>query len=238
MTKTRMAQVAALVAASALVLAVFLFLVLRDDGEPARELTAESLVATELASGPPHATPPTMEQETKPLPIRVYIAGAVREPEVYTLEQDSRLVDGVRAAGGATEAADLEAVNLAVRMQDEGYYFIPEKPTPTEAGAPTPLDSPSSAPTAAANPLTGQMPGSQAPDSPASAGDELVDLNTADQQQLESLPGIGPARAAAIIAHREQQGIFLAIEEITSVSGIGQGIFDNLQHLVTVGESP
>ena len=66
----------------------------------------------------------------------------------------------------------------------------------------------------------------------------LVNLNTATQSDLESLPGIGPARAQAIIAFREQNGFFVAVEEITAVSGIGQGILDNLQGLITVDDAP
>ena len=63
-----------------------------------------------------------------------------------------------------------------------------------------------------------------------------VNLNLATQEQLESLPGIGPARARAIIAYRDQSGPFASIDEITAVSGIGQGILNNLQGLITVDE--
>ena len=65
-----------------------------------------------------------------------------------------------------------------------------------------------------------------------------MNLNTATQAALETLPSIGPARARAIIAFREENGLFAAVEEITAVSGIGQGILDNLQGLITVEGSP
>ena len=92
-------------------------------------------------------------------------------------------------------------------------------------------------PSIAADPLTGKLP--SAPVDPAAdAANTPLDLNRASQAQLETLPGIGPARAAAIIAYRQQQGHFIDVAELTAVSGIGQGIYQGLQGLVTVGEAP
>ena len=187
--------------------------------------------------------------------IRVYIAGAVQKPDVYTLKPGDRLVDGVQAAGGGTDDADLESVNLALRVQDEGYYSIPtksntpdaapeslpEKPAPDSDSGPAQANSSSTIPPITANLITGELP---AAGKEVDKGNEpgtlngLIDLNTASQAQLETLPGIGPARAQAIIAYREQYGPFTAIEEITAVSGIGQGILDSLQGRIAVENSP
>ena len=175
--------------------------------------------------------------------LRVYVAGAVRHPGVYPLETGDRLVDGVEAAGGATGDADLEAVNLAIRVEDEGYYYIPVKVPQLTANtdlettadvSPTPQfpEAATNRPAAASPEETGEpVTSSVEPAGP-------VDLNTATQAELETLPSIGPARARAIVAYREENGPFAAVEEITAVSGIGQGILDNLQGLITVEESP
>jgi len=175
--------------------------------------------------------------------LRVYVAGAVNNPGVYPLAASDRLVDGVEAAGGAMEGADLEAVNLAMRVEDEGYYYIPAKPArpASNAGEKTTVTLTPTArfPGAATNRPTAESTG-EAAESGEEDGESVVpvDLNTATQVELETLPSIGPARARAIIAYRDENGPFTAVDEITAVSGIGQGILDNLQGLITVGESP
>lgn len=250
----RLAIIGLLVLAGAVLIASLFFVFLGDRQETEVELTATG------ASGPPETlggpTPASVEspqsgellQEQNAGPpvtsaIRVYIAGAVRRPDVYSLAEGDRLVDAVAAAGGPSEGADLEAVNLALRIRDEGFYYIPSKPepgsqadTPADTGVPgreaLPTPTP---PLLAADSLTGAMPGGQEDATPAEGPTAmLVDLNTAELAELETLPGIGPARAAAIIGYRDQHGPFTAVEELTAVSGIGQGILDNLRHLVTV----
>ena len=259
---------------------VFLFMYLGGDDGEAVELT-EALPNARAANGGPEtggepvesgtAAPDSQEEAPTPLP-RVYVAGEVREPGVYTMPPDGRLADAVEAAGGATPAADLEAVNLAIRVEDEGYYYIPPKIPPKVAvptAGPSPETNPETAPetpsdapqeTSDVDPEGGPLPDDRFPDAATNRPSEpspevpdareedttedttedtgLVNLNTATQSDLESLPGIGPARAQAIIAFREQNGFFVAVEEITAVSGIGQGILDNLQGLITVDDAP
>ena len=246
------------------VLIVSLFLVFLGS----RQVTEFELTATQDSippngSGRPMPSTPQSSQDPEPLletaagtqsseEIRVYIAGAVRRPDVYSLAEGDRLVDAVTAAGGPNEGADLEAVNLALRIRDEGYYYIPSKPEPgpqsdapsdsqfepqQDATEPQRESLPTQpAPPLAADTFAGESPGAQEEASPAmDATAAPVNLNTADQAELETLPGIGPARAAAIIGYRDRHGPFTAVEELTAVSGIGQGILDNVKHLVTVG---
>ncbi len=237
LTKPRKVWLAALAALGVALLVAFFFLVLRDGGGAPRELTVLPEVAEKPSAAAENAA---ADRATAPALIRVYVAGAVKNPGVFPLQEGERLVDAVRAAGGAAPGADLEAVNLALRVQDEGYYFIPARAAPTANresvdGAASSNGAAPTIPAAAANSSTNHA---HAPGETAQSGNggELVNLNTADRQELESLPGIGPARADAIIAYREEHGYFVAIEEITAVSGIGEGIFANLQHLVTVSE--
>ena len=240
MPVTQKILLAALSIVSILLLAGFFFVFFTQNETEPVELTAGESVAAGLAEPGNGSTPEPEEAEPE---LRVYIAGAVQQPGVYALQPGERLVDALDAAGGPTSGADLEAVNLAVRVQDGKYYFIPAKaPEPNgESPAGLQAEEPSTAqvPSAAADPITGQLITSQgAVSEPSSKAGELVNLNTATEAELEKLPGIGPARAAAIVHYREQNGPFTAIEEITAISGIGQGILDNLQGLITVEESP
>ncbi len=172
--------------------------------------------------------------------LRVYIAGAVRYPDVYNLKPGERLVDALEAAGGPTAVADLEAVNLARRVRDEDYYYIPVKIEAQAAdGAAESVAEVTATPRIpplATNRLTEESdPGDPASLDQLDTEEGPVNLNTASRSALESLPGIGPARARAIIVYREENGQFRAIDEITAVPGIGSGILENLQHLITVG---
>jgi len=155
--------------------------------------------------------------------LRVYVSGEVQKPGVYLLNPGDRLEEALAAAGGATSDANLEAVNLANRVQDEAHYRVPrvgETPSP-ELSAVSDAD--------ASQDLIGG--GGQSMTGP-------IDLNTASAELLESLPGIGPVRAGVIVADRELNGPFLTVEQITRVQGIGATTYTNIRELVTVGESP
>ena len=271
MTASRVLPIAAAAALLALLLFALLFLLLNRGGTAAVELTGDDLVPT-VAAASIEPTPPAAAAAAAGdvAPLRVYVAGAVQKPGVYTLNPGDRLADAVAAAGGIAATADLSPVNLALKVQDEGRYLIPDIATrPHQAAAAVP-------PAAAdltrktANLLTGELSGStESGDSDGSADKEtaagnggiigggdipvsaansgggitvsaigLLDLNTATDRQLETLPGIGPSRARAIIAHRNQHGPFVAAEELTAVAGIGPGIYGNLQSLVSVAPAP
>lgn len=163
-------------------------------------------------------------QQTQGEPeLQVYVTGAVRRPGVYTLKPGDRLVDAVEAAGGGLPEADLEAVNLALRVQDEAQYKIPRI-----GESPAPESNVVSAPVASQDILIDRGRSSEG----------LIDLNKASAELLETLPGIGPVRAGDIVADRELNGPFLTIEQITRVQGIGPSIFGEIRELVKVGELP
>ena len=151
--------------------------------------------------------------------VTVHVAGAVQHPGVVTLPAGSRAVDAVDAAGGLAPGADADRVNLAAPLADGTRLAVPlvGQPIPTEVAVPsaTPAGS-GSGPTAA-------TPGTP------------VDLNTADVTQLDTLPGVGPATAAAIVAHREEHGPFSTVDGLLDVRGIGEGRLDAVRDLVTVG---
>ncbi len=176
---------------------------------------------------PPPATataapPPTPLPTATPGPMRVYVSGAVAHPAVYALPPGSIIDDAVRAAGGFTAAADPVAINLAAPVAEGMQIYVP-----TQAeGAPTP--PPVSAPAA-----TVAVEGGSRLGSVTTAG--LIDINQATATELEMLPGIGPTMAANIVAYREANGPFAAIEAIMDVPGIGEGRFAEMKDLITVG---
>lgn len=254
MTLSRLIPIAALATFSVFLAAAFLFLLLRDGGDQPLELTDNAAATATAVSDRPIAAvsenPAAGDTGDAAEPLRVYVAGAVQKPGVYTLNPGDRLADAVSAAGGIAATADLSPVNLALKVKDEGRYLIPDISAQSNRELPAALPADAGLTLKTANLLTGELSGVTAAPEPAEttaavAADNAdnnapgpIDLNTAGRPQLESLPGIGPSRAQAIIAYREQNGPFLAAEELTAVSGIGSGIYENLQSLITVQPAP
>lgn len=154
-------------------------------------------------------------------PIHIYVSGAVLRPAVYTLPPGSLLDDAVRAAGGFAAGADTAAVNLAQPAADGMQVHVPllAEALPT----PPPVKLPLGAEPTVASRMGGISIGG------------LININTATQTDLEMLPGIGPSTAINIIAHREANGPFATIEDIMDVPGIGDGKFEAIRDLITVG---
>jgi competence protein ComEA len=162
-----------------------------------------------LASQPVRGEPIQLMPLPTPAPILVYVTGEVLAPDVYALPAQSRVGDAVEAAGGFTELADEAAVNLAARLSDGQKVLVPAR----------------------AEVVLGT--GSRAEPLDLSAG-APIDINSASQAELESLPGIGPVIAQAILAYRNDNGPFNDVAELENVPGIGPGILAKIQDLVTV----
>ncbi len=172
---------------------VVLFLRDGDSGEPVRIIPPPTISSVE-----------TSQVETE---FKAYVTGAVRRPGMYAIKDGDRLADLIDLAGGITEDADMQAVNLAVRVKDQDHWTVPR------VGEPTVVPSDSV--------LVGEAVGK-------------VDINTADAELLETLPGIGESRAQAIVQYREEHGTFKHIEDIVAVPGIGPTILEGLRDLVEV----
>ena len=158
-----------------------------------------------------------------PQEIVVYVCGAVMRPGVYHLAPGARVADLLAAAGGARSKAALQAVNLAAKLLDGQQVVVPVRGAAgsTVAAASTAVGSATDTAGAAGAPGTG------APAAP-------VDLNTATLEQLDALPGVGPATAQKIIDYRTANGGFKSVDDLKNVSGIGDAKFATLQPLVTV----
>lgn len=152
------------------------------------------------------ATSVTGSSTTSPATLLAHAAGAVVEPGVYRLPAGARVTDLLDAAGGPTPDADVDQLNLAAPVADGERVYVPRVGETVVAAAGA---------------------GSSAPTGP-------LDLNTATLDQLDALPGIGPATAQAILDERERRGGFRSVDELLDVRGIGPAKLDALRELVTV----
>lgn len=177
-----------------------------------------------LLSRPPQGKPITLLPPPTPLPLIVEVGGAVNKPGVYQIETGSRVLDAIRAAGGCLAEADTASTNLAALLTDGMRIAIPFKATPVATIPAGVRSEPVVIPDIATDTPTAV---------PTSSG--LININTATQAELETLPRIGPATAQKIIAYREQHGPFQTIEELLDVSGIGPVTLADIRELITVG---
>lgn len=143
--------------------------------------------------------------------IIVHVAGAVRSPGLYRLSMGSRVADAIEAAGGVDTGVDIDRVNLAAPLVDGTRIHI------AHLGEPIPDPAVPAAGMVTTDAATGPL-----------------DLNTANQQQLETLPGVGPSTAAAILDQRRKVGRFSSVEDLLEVRGIGEAKLDQLRALVRV----
>lgn len=148
--------------------------------------------------------------EPEPAAIWVHVDGAVRAPGVHQLSAGARVIDAVNAAGGLDDDADRSRLNLALVLADQQRVWVPR------VGEDIPEVADGTASGAAAT-------------SPAGGSGGLVDVNHADAAVLESLPGVGPALAAAIIEHRDRHGGFATLDDLIDVAGIGPAKLEQIR---------
>ena len=168
---------------------------------------------------------------TPPPQLKVFVSGAVAQPGVYSFQEGDRLQEAVHSAGGLLPDADASAVNMAALLQDEQHYHLPQVGE-SENGK----EISTAAPTSSNPPLSARNT-SPTPDVATPSSDNPVNLNSASQERLQLLPGIGEVRAEAIIQFRETYGPFGETSEVTSVPGIGPATLENIRHLITVDTS-
>ena len=182
-----------------------------------------------LASQPPRGNAIALLPPPTPIPIQVHISGEIQNPGVYALPPGSRVQDGIEVAGGFSSEANPTNLNLAAPLEDGTRLQVPAQP-PVEIPAP-PIDATSKDEKAASKP-------SISPTKADTLTTSLVNINTASQEELETLSGVGPATALKIITFREENGPFTSIEEIQKVSGIGPATFEKIKDYITVDDVP
>ena len=206
------AQLAVVAMVVAVGLAVTCWWLVRGSPHPASGLAATPAPA--LVSTAP-AVQPVGAQETsptasRPATVTVDVTGKVRHPGIAVLDAGARVVDALEAAGGAKPGVDVSDLNLA-RVLVDGEQVVVGLPAPSGAAAAAPL-------------ATGATTGAPT----------LVNLNTATEAELDTLPEVGPVTAASILAWRDQHGGFRAVDELLEVDGIGEVTLGKLAPYVTV----
>lgn len=155
----------------------------------------------------PPATAPASQASPSPAEVvLVHVAGAVRRPGLYEFPAGARVADAVESAGGPRRGADLDALNLAEVLLDGTRVDV------VRVGeAPVPA-------------IAGAAP----------SANGLIPLNTADQALLETIPGIGPVTATAILGFRDEVGGFDSLEQLLEVDGIGPATFESIRDHLTL----
>ncbi len=175
-----------------------------------------SPIGSNTTPAAPNASSTTVAESS----ITVYVAGAVFAPGVYRLSFDARVQQAIEAAGGTTADAVIDVMNLAAFVHDGDRIYVPHvgQQVPEVIGATT---SSGGSPSAAGQGTAAQPTGP-------------IDLNRATPEQLDALPGVGPATAAAIVRYRDQSGPFSAVNDLLKVPGIGPSKVDAIRALVKV----
>ncbi len=211
----------ALAAIAAVAVLVTIFTLMREQPAP---VVSAKLPPVDMASSARRGPSPSASARPNQ-PVVVSVVGLVHTPGLVTLAPGARIADALKAAGGTTDGADTIGLNMA-RQVDGGEQIVvgiaPVK------GQPAVLGSSVSPGSAARGP-------SGSPSRPAKGAPvAVIDLNTATVQQLDTLPGVGPVRAAAIVAWRDANGKFTSVDQLGEVDGIGPGRLEKLRPLVRV----
>ena len=148
-----------------------------------------------------------------PEKIMVDVKGAIRQAGVYELPAGSRVYDAIQKAGGLTDQANSQSVNLAQKLEDESIVYVAKNGEEI-----APVLSPNAGATA----------------TESKSKDGKVNLNTATEADLQTISGIGQKRAQDILAYREEKGKFQTVDDLKNVSGIGQKTLEKLKEHVTV----
>ena len=184
------------------------------------QMTAQSMVSEQEMI--------TEQSEEVPQTLWVHICGYVNRPGIYEMPIDGRLYDALMAAGGFLEGANENALNLAERLKDGSRVYVPglsvsdtKDMAEGEEGAGWVAE--------------GTEYGQWATEG-GEAKDARININTASGRLLETIPGIGPAKAQEIMAYRKENGPFETIEEIKEVAGIKDALFEKMKAFITVEE--
>lgn len=222
----RLVAAAGVVAAIAVVVVVAVAF-LRAPARPAPQLTLPRAGDDGGSAGATTAPPGTAAGEPPPSTaqpgmLTVHAAGAVVSPGVYTVAAGARVADVVTAAGGPLPEADVDRLNLAARVADGDRVLVPRKGDPPDPGGSNATGAAGAAGAGAS--ASGPPPNAAGP----------VDLNAATAEQLDALPGVGPATARAIIIYRTRHGRFRSVTELLEVPGIGPAKLEAVRPLVKV----
>lgn len=185
-------------------LAFIYFFVTKHEAEEMNQTTLELQTMMEETND---SNKESSEDSNKRNEMFVDVKGEVVHPGLYKVNENERVYDVINKAGGFTKNADKNKVNLAQILQDEMVLYIPK---------------------------IGEEDLESVPQAEGQEKMKKLNLNLATQEELETLPGIGPSKAAAIINYRNEQGKFKVIEDLMNVAGIGKSTFENVKEHIDV----
>ncbi|MFS0603665.1 helix-hairpin-helix domain-containing protein [Peribacillus frigoritolerans] len=156
------------------------------------------------------------ESAAEPEIIKVDVKGAVKSPGIFTAQAGDRVIDLISAAGSFTEKADTDKVNFAQIIEDQMVIYVPEIGEEDKGN------------------LENIQVGTSGDAVTKGTSGGLVNLNTATQEDLQTLTGIGPSKANAILEYRESIGKFKEVDELKQVTGIGDKTYERLRDSISV----
>ncbi|USK63359.1 helix-hairpin-helix domain-containing protein [Peribacillus frigoritolerans] len=156
------------------------------------------------------------ESATEPEIIKVDVKGAVKSPGIFTAQAGDRVIDLISSAGSFTEKADTDKINFAQIIEDQMVIYVPEIGEEDKGN------------------LENIQAGTSGDAVTKGTSGGLVNLNAATQEDLQTLTGIGPSKANAILEYRETVGKFKEIDELKQVTGIGDKTFERLRDSISV----
>lgn len=171
---------------------------------------------------------------TLPATLRVHVTGAVANPGVYDLASGARVVDAIEAAGGMAEDASEDALNRACPVADGQQVYLPTDAEVEAGRTVTGVDVAQLVGSACSASVTSAAGAISSSGSSTATSSSLVNINTASQTELETLPGVGPVTAQAIISYRETNGGFQEVSDLRDVNGIGDKKYAQLVDYVCV----
>ena len=158
----------------------------------------------------------SVNEAAEPEIIKVDVKGAVKSPGIFTAQAGDRVIDLISSAGGFTEKADTDKVNFAQIIEDQMVIYVPEIGEEDKGN------------------LENIQVGTSGDAVTKGPSGGLVNLNTATQEDLQTLTGIGPSKADAILEYRETVGKFKEVDELKQVTGIGDKTFERLRDSISV----
>ena len=184
-------------------------------------LTEESTVSDENKNNDKKEKIEDEKENISNKEITVYVSGEVNKSGVVTLKEGDRLAVAVEKLGGTTKKADLNNINLAIRVKDEEHYIIPKIGEAKQED----LEDVNN---------TKDIENAEIKNENTAKDSSKININTATLEELDKLPGVGEATANKIISHREENGQFKNIEDIKNVNGIGDKKFEKMKELICV----
>lgn len=145
--------------------------------------------------------------------VTIYVSGEVNNPGIVTIESDKRLYDAVEKLGGVTQNADLNRINLAIKLNDEEHYIIPK---------------------IGEDNIISQDISVNNIDTIKNEQTSKININTATIEELDNLPGVGEATANKILNYREENGMFKSIDEVKNVNGIGEKKYIDIKDKICI----